>query len=264
MTRTKIDWTDFSHNPVTGCFGRCPYCYAAKTARRFARRGVARGRQCETGKVHVLDEPVYFRDKHGKERISPFPFGFDPTFHRYRLDGLEKVKKPSRVFIGSMADVFGDWVDGEWIQEVFNACARSPQHKYIFLTKNPKRYRDLAGRDMLPHGSNYWWGTTVTRQKDKAFFSANGKYNTFLSIEPIFDTIILENFSARLGTSWVIIGGETGNREGKVVPQREWLKTVVDDCKTMGIPLLMKSNLEAVWNRKLVQKFPKGLLCTSA
>lgn len=80
-----------------------------------------------------------------------------------------------------MADLFGSWVPDEWIEEVFAACERAPQHTYLFLTKNPKRYLTLAGK--LPAKANMWYGTTATTPDENFFW--RGALHTFVSIEPI-------------------------------------------------------------------------------
>ena len=128
MNKTKIEYADYTWNPVTGCLHECEYCYARKQAKRFSSIvGIP------NGKIHDL--PINFTYK------CKYPYGFDPTFHRYRLDEPSQVKTPSTIFVCSMADLFGEWVPDEWIQKIFEACADAPQHRYLFLTKNPKRYR---------------------------------------------------------------------------------------------------------------------------
>ena len=66
------------------------------------------------------------------------------------------------IFVGSMADLFGRWVPDDWIEQVFDACRRAPRHTYLFLTKNPQRYCDLASAGKLPTEPNFWYGTTIT------------------------------------------------------------------------------------------------------
>ncbi|MCL2461960.1 MAG: phage Gp37/Gp68 family protein, partial [Defluviitaleaceae bacterium] len=81
---------------------------------------------------------------------APYPFYFKPTFHRYRLGEPARMKKPKNIFVCSMADMFGDWVPDEWIKAVFEACEAIPRHRYLFLTKNPARYKALAMAGKLP------------------------------------------------------------------------------------------------------------------
>ena len=143
MKETKIEWCDSTWNPVTGCFHGCEYCYARGIAKRFggASRTDYEG-DCDwcaeaEGRIHDLHDPVEDPDR-GKSK-APYPFEFDPTFHRYRLKQPKVWHEPRVIFVCSMADLFGEWVPDEWIDEVFKVCEEAPQHTYLFLTKNPSR-----------------------------------------------------------------------------------------------------------------------------
>lgn len=96
--------------------------------------------------LYVLDTPML--NENGNPLV--YPFGFDPTLHRYRLDYLEKLKMGNNIFVGAMADVFGNWVPDEWILEIFNICRKSSIHNYLFLTKNPERYERIDAAGTLP------------------------------------------------------------------------------------------------------------------
>ncbi len=215
MNKTGIEWCDMTWNPVTGCFGPtgnvCRYCYAKERVIRF--QGYELNGQTTTFNPYdglaVLDAPLEIADKFGKRRRAAFPFGFDPTFHKYRLDEPMRVKTHKDIFVGSMTDLFGKWVPYGWIREVFAACAAAPQHRYLFLTKNPERYVELAELGLLPENKNFWFGSTVTDDEMPFFFSEC--HNTFLSIEPILAPFIVTN---RQKADWIIIGAETGNRKG--------------------------------------------------
>ena len=114
MNKTKIDWATMSWNPVTGCRHGCPYCYARRTARRFD-AGCADPAPLPGG-LHVLTEKI---------KATPYPYGFEPTMHRYRLNQPERQEEPQTVFVCSMADLFGRWVPTSWIVEVLDACRRA-------------------------------------------------------------------------------------------------------------------------------------------
>ncbi len=162
---TKIDWADATWNPVTGCLNGCEYCYARKQAARFGgfdhdENKEPVGTQLAIG-VQELDKPKYIMRNNGLQK-APYPWFFNPTFHRYRLDEPRRWKKQRTIFVCSMADLFGDWVPDKWIEEVFKACEAAPQHQYLFLTKNPARYRELRNAGKLPIKVNFWYGTTVT------------------------------------------------------------------------------------------------------
>jgi hypothetical protein len=208
------------------------------------------------GKFHVLEKPLY---KHttGKNRvnpvhsvIAPYPFGFDPTFHRYRLDDY-KNKSGRNIFVCSMADLFGEWVPDEWIKEVFKACEDAPQHNYLFLTKNPERYTQIG----LPDCDNFWYGTTLTGSGTETLRKA-GK-NCFLSIEPILAPFEAVDMWSKFG--WVIIGAETGKRKDKVIPKKEWIENIVTKCHKAGVPVFMKDSLKEIMENDFIQEWPESL-----
>lgn len=111
MNRSKIEWCDSTWNPVTGCLHGCEYCYARGIAKRFGFGAY----EPDINKRVLLEPPV----SAGKK--VPYPFNFEPTFHKYRLDEYS-IKKGRTIFVCSMADLFGEWVPDEWIEEVFAAC----------------------------------------------------------------------------------------------------------------------------------------------
>ena len=258
MQKTKIEYTDVTWNPITGCLNACPYCYARGIARRFG--GYWSYDELRTrggyGEIHEIEASM-IRHTTGKNRckpvhnvIAPYPYDFDPTFHRYRLEEPQKIKSPKTVFVGSMSDMFGKWIPDEWIKAVFDACAAAPQHRYLFLTKNPARYETLAGMNAPP---NIWLGMTLTSGftgNTKMRVPSNAK--TFISIEPILDAFLGAGFK----TDWVIIGAETGNRKGKIIPKRAWIEAILENCRATETPIFMKNNLADVWGESLIQEFP--------
>jgi len=268
MNNTKIDWCDRTWNPVTGCLHRCPYCYARKIAQRFSGAydyTMMHNRQYTledvTGwMVHgEIFTPMQRMNAAGGLRYAPYPCGFLPTLHRYRLDEPQRVRKQKNIFVCSMADLFGAWVPEEWISDVFAACAAAPQHRYLFLTKNPERYADV------PDADNYWFGTTVTNNYDlyshmrgyDLYYTAR-KANLFLSIEPIMEKIKMPNRDYSDKIKWVIVGAETGNRKGAVEPKREWIMDIWEACKEAGIPVFMKKSVRHLAGRDFVQEYPWG------
>ena len=279
MDKTKIDWADASWNPVTGCMHGCEYCYARRIAERFGgcwRLDLPpdtswRGNVGEKGlmgdyarhsdrKCHVLDEPeiecaVFDPPSGYRGKVKPYPYYFSPTFHRYRLGEPQSWKKPRNIFVCSMADLFGDWVPDEWIEQVFEACEAAPQHKYLFLTKNGKRYLELARKGIMPDADNFWYGCSVTRP-DAPFFFSN-KCKTFASIEPILEPFDWVPGLKHIGLpDWIIVGAETGNRKNKVRPEKDWLGGIVNGCAEHNIPLFMKESLRELMGADFRQEFP--------
>lgn len=257
MDNTKIDWADMSWNPITGCRHGCPYCYARRTAERFA--GYTSGGQKVTFNPQdgpaVLDAPMMAMRTDGHFAPAPYPFGFEPTFHRYRLDEPAKKKRPRNIFVCSMADLFGRWVPTSWILQVLDACLAAPQHNYLFLTKNPQRYLELDEMALLPRNENFWYGSTATAEGQQIFYS--GFHNTFVSVEPMLGPVFPS--ADGLLVDWVIVGAETGRRPDKVTPERRWAEDLLAACQEEGVPLFMKGNLAEVWGEELIQELPQGL-----
>lgn len=288
--RTKIDWCDATWNPVTGCLYGCGYCYARRIAERFGAREiydpecqcqrhlVERGMLTGTGKPLELDYPWKQKNKDGSITNAAYPFGFAPTFHRYKLDEPQRWKKPRTIFVCSMADLFGEWVPDEWIKQVFEACEAAPQHRYLFLTKNPTRLCKMASAYKirrwnekhegkphpqteayaqtlsLPSHDNWWFGSTLD-SKNAWRFQGDNHFNTFMSIEPLreFMDVGLGSFGS---DEWVIIGAETGNRKGRIIPKREWVENIVEAAQITGMKVFMKESLRDLMGADFRQEFP--------
>lgn len=265
MDKTKIDWCNSTWNPVTGCLHGCQYCYARGIAKRFGGWELAPGmerinvsddkthicigkdyygevKETEWGVIADISDP--FLNKRGR---CAYPFGFTPTFHRYRLN--DYINKKGRIiFVCSMADLFGKWVPDEWIIEVFEACKRAPQHTYLFLTKNPGRYVELINKGILPGTNNMWYGYSATQRKHVEWW--NPMYNIFASVEPILEPMDAPR------CKWCIIGAESGNRKNKVIPERKWIESIVNEYREHHVPIFMKSSLTEIWGEPLIQEFP--------
>lgn len=275
MEKTKIDWCDSTWNPVTGCLHGCEYCYARGIAERF--RPFVLPRLTDEKQVHDLREAVATICKDGKERKCAYPYGFEPTFHRYRLNDYI-AKKGRNIFVCSMADLFGDWVPDSWIEKVFAACEKAPQHRYLFLTKNPGRYADLTRKGIMPQGDNYWFGATydhcnwsgkkvigrpatwefggkTIHDAGDWYFPTHPEKNRFISFEPL-----LYDIGSRIGSTggdWHIIGAETGKRKGRVECQPEWVHNIVKWSDEHGVPVFMKDSLiPIVGEENMRREFP--------
>ena len=145
MLKTKIDWCDSTWNPVTGCRHNCEYCYARGIVKRFGKMMPEQsGFGLENPGLHILDAPIVH---------NPYPYLFEPTFHAYRLNEFVAKKKSRNIFVGSMTDLFGNWVPDKWIEDVLASCAKAPHHNYLFLTKNVKRYKEYG----VPEEDYLWY-----------------------------------------------------------------------------------------------------------
>lgn len=249
MEKTKIDWCDSSWNPVTGCNHGCEYCYARGIAHRFG----FHASEPDINERVLIECPV----SAGKK--VPYPFDFQPTFHKYRLNDYIS-KKGRNIFVCSMADLFGNWVPAEWRSEVFAACRKGAQHNYLFLTKNPGMYAVMDEQGELPTDSNMWFGTSVTTPDDPFPYNGKRKHNLFISIEPLLADFGVGSNEALKDIGWVIIGAETGRRKGKVIPEKSWVDNIVAQCKALNIPVFMKESLRALYGDELLREFPQGLI----
>lgn len=265
MNKSKIEWCDSTWNPVTGCLHGCDYCYARRIAERFGKNG-------STPSVLRVSDNLNYPGvwEQNEKPKNPYPHIFAPTFHRYRIDEPVKKTKSQTIFVCSMADLFGEWVPDEWIKEVFKVCEDTPQHRYLFLTKNPSRY-GIIPQWKAYHGKleNIWLGTTVTGNKDRnkaweLLVNSNKAVNKFLSVEPLQSKFDLDGFELLLKDyknkptignyiDWVIVGAQTGL--GAIHPKSEWIQLIIDQCRAAGVPIFLKDNLK--WPEK-IQEFPWG------
>ena len=219
MNRTKIEWTDFTWNPVTGCEYGCSYCYARSITKRFP---------------------------------GLYPNGFEPTYHPERLEEPHRLKKPSKIYVVSMGDLLGDWVPDLWIDSVIRAAHECPQHIFQFLTKNPIRYLNFY----FPE--NCWLGVTIEAEsKSKRFYDFFGaiidKHNkTFVSFEPLLGSVGLNKgqFNA---FDWVIVGAQTGPNAKQ--PEKKWVEEIITEARKANCAIFLKDNLE--WHEK-IQEWPNG------
>lgn len=266
MNKTKIEWADYTWNPVTGCLHGCPYCYARRNVERFGMKFATRlgdpGMEgaCKydssegTDTMLELEKP--YIDPNGVKQ--PYPMAFLPTFHRYKLDEPARKTAGVTIFVGSMCDLFGEWVPDAWIAEVFAACKRAPQHTYLFLTKNPARYIALAASETgLPQASNMWYGSTATTQDVPTFYS--DWHRTFVSIEPI-----LSPFDYPGGglprTEWIIMGAMTGPGAKAHAPKAEWIANICKAAEQNGTAVFMKDSLtDIVGKGAMLRQLPEGI-----
>ena len=236
---TKIEWTDMVWNPVWGCLHDCSYCYARKFARRMAGR-MAR-------KKYPEDHQMYHRARLEKRLRDFLPTQIDSNLDK------KFGSKPKRIFVNSMSDL-PFWSAGTWHQ-TFKRIKQNPQHTFQFLTKNPKVYLDID----FP--KNCWLGFTA-ENRDRLighqaitvnnYVHFEGKI-LFLSVEPMQERM-WSHYYRRF--NWVIVGAETGNRKGRVIPKREWIAEIVQYCQHNRVPVFMKDNLSHIWGEDLIQEFP--------
>lgn len=153
------------------------------------------------------------------DRFKWIPQWHNPVFFPERLEEPFKHKKPACIFVGSMCDLFGEWVCEDWIKQVLMVCEQNPKHTFFFLTKNPKRYLQFY----FP--VNCWLGTTLTTKDDfgekyAKLYPHLEPQKTFISIEPILGSFE----DVYLVADMVIVGAMTGRNA--VRPEKEWIDSI--------------------------------------
>jgi len=237
-TTDAVDWAKWTWNPVTGCEHGCKFCYAREIA--------------------------------NSKRMKPYyPIGFEPTYHEYRLAAPLSTHKPDsddptagRVFVCSMADLFGKWVPNGWIRSVFEACEGSPEWEYLFLTKWPARYSSMP---LLPGA---WYGASVIQQSDVLRVEKSmKKFDTpesvkWVSLEPMTSPIVFRDLS---WCDLMVIGSQTSTTQPggvhvpEIAPEFDWIVDVVNQCRDAGVPYYLKANLGMVRpGMKLPKPLPRG------
>jgi len=239
--KNKIGWCDMTWNPVVGCLNHCEYCYARKIAKRFWKQ------------MLIIEFRYYCRQKpswtwHGKY-YSDLLSNFKPAFLYSQFD-KKFPKKPQRIFVGSMSEIYY-WKD-EWLEKVLEKTKLYPQHIFQFLT----RYPEVYDRYIFP--KNCWLGVTITREKDFErgipYLFVTSCNITFVSVEPILEYISPRPFS-NANIDWVILGAETGNRKGKIIPKKEWVESIVKYCRYKDIPVYLKDSLKEIYPVEM-KEFP--------
>lgn len=204
-TKTGIEWTDKSWNPVTGCnkvSPGCTHCYAEEITKRFP---------------------------------NVFGNGFGLTLHPDRLSQPTKWRAGSRIFVNSMSDLFHEDVPLEFIQQVFDIMAQTPRHTYQILTKRQEHLAKLAPH--LDWHPNIWMGVSVESQSYTHRIDVLRQVPAairFLSCEPLLGNLQLDLD----GIHWVIAGGESGN--GYRAPKFEWVQSIRDSCISANVPFFFK------------------------
>lgn len=210
-TASRIEWTEQTWNPTTGCTKispACKHCYAEVMAKRLQAMGV---KGYENGfKLSILPE---------------------------RLGEPLKRKKPTTYFVNSMSDLFHNSIPFEFLDQVFDVIRRTPQHTYQILTKRAARMRIYcSGRDIPP---NAWLGVSVEDRKHGVPRIAELQGITtrvrFLSVEPLLEDIGALDLT---GIHWVIVGGESGPKARPMKP--EWVESIKAQCELFGAAFFFK------------------------
>ena len=209
-TRSNIEWTEMTWNPVTGCTKvsqGCKHCYAERMAARLTAMGSDRYRN-----------------------------GFQVTLHPDLVDVPRRWRHARIVFVNSMSDLFHNDVPLAYIQRVFTTMRDCPRHTFQVLTKRSERLAELAPQ--LPWPGNVWMGVSVEDARvlsRLAHLQAVPAAVRFLSLEPLLgplDALPLE------GIHWVIVGGESGPKARPM--RKDWVSSIHRQCHTARVPFFFK------------------------
>lgn len=223
MAETSIEWTDATWNPVAGCTvisAGCTNCYAMRMAARLEAMGIEkyRGLTRRSGDRHVWI---------GNIRL-------DET----ALQAPSRWKRPRKVFVNSMSDLFHEKVPSGFVRKVWTQMSKTPQHTFQILTKRPRRMREIIEECRLPMLPHVWLGTSV--EDASAVHRLEDLRNVpaairFVSFEPLIGPVTAANLS---GIHWAIVGGESGPRARPMA--KEWLDEIYDLCEQAEVAFFFK------------------------
>jgi protein gp37 len=208
--QSKIEWTESTWNPVTGCTKispGCDHCYAERLAKRLKAMGQRN-----------------------------YANGFEVTLHEHMLDAPLSWKKPQIIFVNSMSDLFHKKVPIDFISKTFQVMHLADQHIFQVLTKRAARLEKIV--HSLSWAEHIWMGVSV-ESAEYAFridhLRRTPAHVKFLSLEPLIGPIPNLNL---MGIDWVIVGGESG--PGARPMEREWVLEIQEQCQRAGVPFFFK------------------------
>lgn len=226
MNKSKIEWTENTWNPTTGCTKiseGCKNCYAYEMTKRLKAMGQEK-----------------------------YKNGFEITTHDYVVERPLSWKKPKRIFVNSMSDLFHKEVPVEFIKKVFGVMNEAHWHIFQVLTKRDKRLKKIAPK--LSWSKNIWQGVTVENQNNIERIHVLSEINSkvkFVSFEPLLgpidtNTIPFENLD------WIIVGGESGNNARTI--KKEWVINIRNACLENEVAFFFKQ-----WGGKYRKKNGRSL-----
>lgn len=232
--KSKIEWTQLTWNPVTGCnkvSEWCKNCYAERMANRLKLM-----------------------------KLYKYRNGFEVTLHPDTLDYPSKIKKPSIIFVNSMSDLFHEKVPQEFIEQVFKIMNKEKQHIFQIVTKRPERMLESVSK--LKIWKNIWLWVTVESNKYVNRIDILRKTKAkikFLSLEPLLSDLPDLNLD---WISWAIVWWESWPWSREI--KKEWVLDIMKKCKKSKVPFFFKQwggiNKKKSWNLldwKVYQEFPK-------
>lgn len=209
-SKSSIEWTESTWNPVTGCTKispGCMFCYAERMAKR----------------LKAMGQPNYSN-------------GFDLSLHDHALELPLRWKTPQVIFVNSMSDLFHKNVPLEFILKVFDVMNRADWHTYQVLTKRSGRLREMGSR--IPWSPHIWMGVSVEMEKYQVRIDDLRETEAcvkFLSLEPLLGPLPNINLD---GMDWVIVGGESGPGARSMDPK--WVRGIRNQCRKARVPFFFK------------------------
>jgi protein gp37 len=210
MAQSKIEWTEATWNPVTGCdkvSPGCKHCYAERMAHRLQAMGQVN-----------------------------YTHGFKLTLHEHMLERPLEWKRPRRIFVNSMSDLFHKDVPIDFILKVFDVMQCASWHQFQVLTKRAERLLDINAQVVWP--PNVWMGVSIENQTYQFRVDYLRQIDArvkFLSLEPLLGPLPNLNLA---NIHWVIVGGESGPRARPIA--EEWVVDIRDRCLEADVPFFFK------------------------
>ncbi len=284
MAKTKIQWSDFTWNPVWGCKFSCSFCYARNISNRFASIMAEKNAIFDWNDGEMFDFPYGDYIDRNMQEIEGNLKEFKPTFLGYNFEyGIDEFKllnkngfpkkSRKRIFVGSMSDI-AFWKD-EWIEKIVKKIKSYPFNTFQLLTKAPEIYKKLD--DIMPH--NVWFGTTITQQmelrKTRVFADMSFGRIKYVSFEPLLSDIKNEKIKEFNKNplkhktpihkpltyfdyiDWIIIGTMSGRK--RTPAKNEWMKNIINEAEKFDIPVFVKQIELNGKVEKDISNFPKGL-----
>ncbi|CCZ47361.1 phage protein Gp37/Gp68 [Bacteroides sp. CAG:661] len=210
MRTTKIEWTDKTWNPITGCTkfsAGCAHCYAEIMSRRLKAMG-----------------------------LGKYQNGFKLTLHEESLNEPLRWKNAHNIFVCSMSDLFHNDVPFDFVDKIMEVIELTPQHRYQILTKRAERMLEYFQNRRVPE--NVWLGVTVECQASKARIDCLRAIPAkihFLSCEPLLESLGVLNLS---GIEWIIVGGESGSSARPM--KEEWVIEIKEQSENQKSAFFFK------------------------
>ncbi len=210
MKTTKIEWTDKTWNPITGCTKKsagCAHCYAEVMTRRL--------------------KAMY---------LEKYKNGFELTLHEDELEQPLRWKSAHNIFVCSMSDIFHENVPFDFVDKIMNVIVNTPQHRYQILTKRAERMAEYFKNKTIPR--NVWLGVTVECKdtKYRIDYLRNLEASVkFISCEPLLEDLEQMNL---IGINWIIVGGESGPKARQM--KEDWVLNIKKQVEEQGAAFFFK------------------------